>query len=662
MITININGEDLDLYGNDVIAGTFAIARIGDISKRSGSYTTSYSLPLTAHNKRVIDNAQLLNSNSSLPYSNLPCFIEEGGLRVFDGVAVIEGIQDSIELYIKAGNSTFFDIVKERNLSDLDLSEYDHEFYITDIVASRTNTEGYIYPIIEYQADNPSAGTRVINCKHMAPAAFLHTLIKEIITQAGYTYEGALFADVDFVNVLLPGFDEAQTDNNLPINEFEANRASDFILYSITTANYGATTRIAPLNIETFDNNNNYDTSTFKYTCQHPGVYNFSFSLDLEWRVSVNTTTDLTQSEYDVLLIRKRNGIETILSTTSFNIVGTSTLLWSASTPLVHNFSATLTEETLELNDEIFIRIATVEQGASFVSGATSIEVYFTEATLTNECLSVLNYTNPLHVVDNLPRFKQYDLLRTVAQMWGQLIQVDENNMKVVFKAFNDIPKAINQAVNWSSKIDYSRLHKLEFRLDSYAQSNNLKYQDDDNITKPTGTDWVMPVADLSLQKDKDLIVIPFAATETVESFFGLNVPYIGVFTDGSASATKPRLVKLKLYNLTMQWADDYGNSDTETTNIPIPYFIDAGETFNLGFDNSLKSNYTALQAVLNKTKIITERIRLTPVDILNLDFFKPVYLERTGEHGYNGYFYISEITQYKFGLNESTEVQLVRL
>jgi len=53
----------------------------------------------------------------------------------------------------------------------------------------------------------------------------------------------------------------------------------------------------------------------------------------------------------------------------------------------------------------------------------------------------------------------------------------------------------------------------------------------------------------------------------------------------------------------------------------------------------------------------LTIDIRLDILDILNLNYLYPIYL-----NDYNAYFFISSLNQFDYTSNDSTEVELIKL
>jgi hypothetical protein len=277
--------------------------------------------------------------------------------------------------------------------------------------------------------------------------------------------------------------------------------------------------------------------------------------------------------------------------------------------------------------------------------------------------ISRLNYITVNSVFGKL---KQDDLFKIYAQMFCALVTSDEITKTVTINSFDEIADNIPSAIDWSDKIDYSKIKELQFSFDKYTQRNNLLYKEDNSVIKPTGTDGVLNIDDETLNGISDLFTVPFAATEMVTRLQGVLLPQIKIFTTNGASppATLPtqkaenRILLLERVSGDVRYRDGGGTPTTVTTNLPVAWFIRLDKDYNLGFGNSLIENfYNTLESVLTRTKIVTENIRLNSVDILNLDFMKPIFLQQ-----HNAYFYISKIKNYSFGKTESTEVELVKI
>ena len=75
--------------------------------------------------------------------------------------------------------------------------------------------------------------------------------------------------------------------------------------------------------------------------------------------------------------------------------------------------------------------------------------------------------------------------------------------------------------------------------------------------------------------------------------------------------------------------------------------------------NNTILSNYYNFQRkILDKPVYLEIYLRLSPLDVQNVDFFTPIFLDFDLD---SGYYYIDEISQYK-GQDKSTKVKLVKI
>lgn len=218
---------------------------------------------------------------------------------------------------------------------------------------------------------------------------------------------------------------------------------------------------------------------------------------------------------------------------------------------------------------------------------------------------------------------------------------------------------------------------KINYKLGSYAQVNNMEYQTDPNIL-PLKFGWDQLIID-----DQTLSSVP---ADMIVSKFGpsVNRPYIGgtiaqiAMIDATSDSTDftisvaPRLLvdqKIDLRNYNNRTINFTDGTTTIPVNdiISVPYFYKPDGEYNLcwcDMDGSvpgkklpgLKSKYyTDLQKILQNTKILVRYFLLTPRDIAELDLLVPIYLQQ-----HNAYFYINKIDSWRKG--QPCKVELVRL
>ena len=108
--------------------------------------------------------------------------------------------QIEYEVAIKGNVGNIFTDWADLQLTDLDLSAYNHTYNKTAQKASWVATygEGYVYPMIDYCVTNGSNGL-TFDVENFYPAIYVKQYIDSMFTKAGYTYSSA-FLIVLFLN------------------------------------------------------------------------------------------------------------------------------------------------------------------------------------------------------------------------------------------------------------------------------------------------------------------------------------------------------------------------------------------------------------------------------------------------------------------------------
>ena len=665
-VELYINDLLIDLDGAK-IQTDYSIAEIGAFETRNGFRGIDFDIPKTANNKTILENPDIINNTSSKPYRRLKARLLVDGIDQLIRFADIEGSSDKINVRLYGGITTFFDLIKKKELTELDLSTLNHTWDLATVIASRNNTT-YIYPLIDYHADSPNAlmtnANNDFNVKQSLPSVTFNTLLAGIVGGVGYALQNNInLFDLQYINnlLLLPVIttDYAQTITDRFNVEGNTN-----ITVVAQTINIGASpSKTVFINCEniTVDNDNREanETLTFRidggsletrtvttYTAAADGVHNFRADILFEY-------INLVNSALMFISVVKVNGAVA-------NVTGQTQYEIPANTPVGVTIPRTLSFDlnvTLSQGEKVFLMVI-----GSQISGFSRLN---TASIKIRPAKLNISFGDFIYLQYLLPDLKQSDFFRNYLQMYCAIVQVDEFTKLVRINKFDDVLSNIGLSVDWSDKLDYSSVEEITYALDEYAITNRLLYADDDSVIKPIGTDGALVIDDETLEDERDFIELDYAATEQVTRLSGLNISQIKLFTTNDDSPPKteiteevePRVLLLENISGSVDYTD--GSTTTNvTTNLPVTWFIRADKTYNLGFANSLiPSYYKTLEGVLFRTKIIKAQIRLNSLDIYNLDFLKPVYIDK-----FNSYFYISKISGYDCTNNESTEVELVKI
>ena len=162
----------------------------------------------------------------------------------------------------------------------------------------------------------------------------------------------------------------------------------------------------------------------------------------------------------------------------------------------------------------------------------------------------------------------------------------------------------------------------IEFQYGDYAQHNWMRYKPDDSIAYPTNADGSVDVEDTTIDVDKTLFTLPFAASYKDEI-----IQYRTVLNDDGAPEiefikTEPRIMKII------------------TENVTKPYL---SFTDDMKFPSIIANRYSKYSEMMSKPTVINVRLKLTEFDLVSLDFTRPVYIAQ-----YGSYFSIIEIQSSK--------------
>jgi hypothetical protein len=643
-LELYIEDELIDLIGDEQISTDYAIAEIGNFATRSGFRSINFDIPKTANNNRILQNAFIVNNTTTRPYRRLKARVFVDGIDQNIRFADIESVQDTYNMRLYGGNVNFFELIKG-NITDLDLNEYDHYWTLNNAVASRTNTTGFIYPIIDYFIGSPnniiSNTSNVLNIRYVYASVFLQSIIEKIVTESGYTLNDQINASP----IIIAGTDLSKRNKD--------GRRYLCTLDKLLTPPFNEVpSGIIELPIGAFT----LGTQFAQYYSSVNDVFDFvdEVIIEVAYNFVINNAGSATSITFGTIDSQSDG------STPALNPFLTTTVNVGANT-----FSGTYTRTARLTPSGLSFSSVFVDNGnpnLTFQSGTT---ISITKATiLESRGMEFGSYITVNSILGNL---KQSDIIKYYLQKACGLIQVNEDTKVVTLVKFDTLLDNIPQAVDWSDKIDYTEENKVEFSFDEYGQSNELNYKADQSIDDVfiQGANGTINIDDETLELDKVLYTAPFSATEMDLRLLDLEVPKIKIFEQNEDSPpigiVRGKVQPRVLYIEKVSGDIDYTNGVQTTTvndNIPLCWFMSGSKTENLGFGNNLiERNYQGLIGVLTRTKIVTEQIRLNALDIQQLDFLKPVFLSK-----HNAYFYISKISGFTYGSSESTEVELVKL
>lgn len=321
MMRLFIEGRQVDLSENEVLQVTREIADIREPSQRSSDWSRTFRIPGTSANNKLfghifdVNQEQLNNGTQFAPDFNpnkkaaaLVTVNEVEQMRGFVrllNISVIRKGEIEYEVSVHGEVADLFAKIRNKKLSEIDLSEFNHNLSRTAVKNSWAYTAasgGYVYPMIDRGRENKPYNAW--GCEDFTPAVFAKVIVDKIFTNAGYTYSDDSFFNTDeFKSRVIP-FPKLPQLSEATIATFAAKaRRSTDVTY-VTSPNTLVFNDDSSSGY--YDAGNNYDTATGKYTSPKQGVlYGVSLSLDLDITGIDHTIYDFGKATF-VMLAGKR--------------------------------------------------------------------------------------------------------------------------------------------------------------------------------------------------------------------------------------------------------------------------------------------------------------------------------------------------------------------
>jgi len=638
-LIIKIGDDALDLSVDQTIAITKQAAKVGDFSTVLADGTNEVTVPLTANNKTILDNAHLIESDSGKPYGRLDAtLIQEGYETIQDGYAIVKSSANNFSLQVVGGNASFFDLIKDLDLRDLPLSEYDHYWTNQNAFDLRNETDGLIYAVFEQSADAftmrtyaPTPPRLAVHTDQLLPSFYIKTLVEKIFEVQGYTFVNDLSTEDIYTNAVVFRAETPDRGENMSYHNCTVRNDADYFLTNASTRNFPTSTIDA-------------NDSEYLATGQVLNEINTNgiFPITDNCRVTV-TYNILYDSPYDAP--QTNFFVRTVYTTNSG--------LQSIDTPVqslpdgVGTYTGSVTFDCSMFEDEVYflsVCVSSLTPSLEILADSTfTVEV---ESLISNT--PVLPSTFPFNYITGalpVPDMKQGEFLKELARIYQWVYDTDERTKTVTARRFDEIKENIPNAIDLSDKLHVENI-KMNYGLDGFAQTNALRYkEDDETLYDAVG---YIDVADTTLKAEKDYVKMSqFAASSTRTRFENVAAPYVPIFEEGLPSnGLTDRIFLVRRDTSFPENVNFYRASATPqnipTTDLTFAYFAEAGNNDSLDFPTLIDRFYQTVIDMNDKGKTVECKMNLNIKDVENYDPFKPVYISLFGN-----YFYWEKVSNY---------------
>jgi hypothetical protein len=479
---IYIEDEVIDLLQDISSEFTYAIDDVKDFGSRNTSFSRTISIPATAKNNKILGfafeismsnnhNSDLANVNTNFtPSQAAKCEIYVDKIQIFKGVIrmleiVINNnvIQYQCAVFGELGG--FITELGNKRLEDLDFSEHNHTYNVTEIENSWNSINGsaYYYPLIDY--GDVSTTKDDFHVSTFRPALYVKEYIDKIFAGTTYTLDCAFFDTSFFKSLIIPNNSQGIRGAN---DRFilGTKTISQILLNSNTP-----TARNADLP---------FDTTTLLNFTENAGK-------------SIFTYTDGTKTIRTIASIAGTYQTDAASSiTTTLYIGGVSVQAFTQNTSSANNpfsFSFDYTGNILNTN-QVRIEISVPVTANTYIVTISSASVNLSQ--ITSQITDVA-YNGVISLNENLPKgIFQKDFFLSVCKMFNLYVYQDNlNDKQINVSPYIDFySSAVTNSLDWSQKIDLGSslsikpMSQLNARYYAYKYTADSDFYNDNYLKK----------------------------------------------------------------------------------------------------------------------------------------------------------------------------------
>lgn len=603
-----INGERVDVISGG-ITFTMKSNLFGEVGKITAGSSQTVKLPRTVKNMRILDLPEVVGRTGKNIRKRLPAMLLRSGIPIIrDGEAVIVNVtEDSYEIGLTFGVVSFLSAVKDGgSLNDMeDNGEYlpwdkdSVSLYPAAYIDSLGEQAYRDYGYASYQCGIED--TAIIN---VHPMVSVEWLIKRIEQTYNFSMKFGRLTEIEgvmkdltreeFKNmyIMLSGKKNSKAAIDAFIGDYQADSC-----FSVNDG--GQAFRIALDAVSP-----NYGTRMWANYVRFEQPVNY-------WEASAVVNMEKTYSDATLYLCLN-------IGTNQSPVYNQSKIISSAKQDEYMSFNLSVVSYIdLQPGDRLsLVLVGSGLSGAKLLAGFQLKCRYRWDDGVEPDDVSYPAGSYP--IITNLPGMKITDFIRMVGLLVGKfpIVQPDEPQV-LLFVGVDDLRNNKSKAVDWSKKwngepkdISYTYLE---------AQKNTLDYNNDEDVFVSTRGSII--VNDDTLEKEDELAEIPLSGSNDIIPQYSI---VDGELEEGDVS---DRLLVVDDENV--------------------------ASFAGLSMANRVANWYVGYQDVMNEPVIIKGVFRLTEIDIINLDYTKPVYLEQMGR-----YYGIVQV-QYK---GDMSEVELIQL
>lgn len=680
MVRIQLETGYLDVKEGTSFPLNFQVGDIRDLAERKGTFSKTITLIGSKNNNLLLNNYYDVNvtagtfdinklTKCTVLQNNIP-IVTDALLQLVNvkKIQLTDAYEQGVEyeVLVKDAQAEFYTSITNKELTDLDFTDCNHEFSITSITDSWNHTQSDHYKYIMGWNENAN-----YTVNHFKPAIYAKSYFDRIFAYSGFTYQWDELQTAHFDKLLIPYNGDV---NNFDYSDYRVTADTTF-----TTSNTGAVTSFTE-NVatwtETLDNQNIFNPATGEYeppfnsdtTQGQTYTFDFTYSYDIFLdNVDTVPVEFLGREKYSLIFEILVNGsgvgfveaadsvtIENTIPPPLYYPVGVTTILSASGTttyPIPININ---TGDILTINVGIKCENVWNVLGVLFptaFNGNVNVNVDLTTLNVDIIPSNNIQVIGGTQVVNEFipQKIKQSDFIKAVFQMYNLYAYPDINQPNKLILVHRDEWYDSGIQKDWTNKLAKNQEQELIFLPDLTNKKLKLTYKPD---TDSANTVYTQATAEIYGQieytfqneyvKDTDTKELLFSPTPVNKTSFNAYLPTI----NGTSPNTNIRI----LYDSGLQTCQPfniYEQGTTGTTGL-----TDYPQTGH--FDNALTPtfdiNYGVCDYYLYQTSVLTNN------NLYNLYWRRTVNQINVGKM-LIAYFYLRENDIQTLKLNDKIRI-----
>ena len=658
---LGVGGEYyLDLFENESISQNWKFQDLNNFTAQ-GSFSREFRVPFSNTNQLAL--GALFDVNVEAGTANyfhykLPAELRVDTLPIATGYLRVRkvykqlGRVNEVELAFYAETPDLVRNIGEKKLADVEeLSALNESVDYDNVTNPSANRIWTILDRGQRWSENGEANTRFLQDPNtpvfsadLTPAVSWWFLFSNIVKEAGFELVAGTLESI------LNGYWMPWCNSRF-LQGSDTNGGFGF--RAETSAPVAVNGVFIPFNTEIFDNNGDYDPTTYEFTAPVSGRYFFNLNFDVI----------ITGASARVFVQVIKNGVN------NYPIIDVQ--FFTGSNAWVFNDS-----QLLEAGDTLIWYA--YKQGVGTASFGTGSSVGLQVANL--------NYSQSIYYALNAPDMKQIDFVTDVIKMHNCAIVADKAIPNKIYIVPQNSYLGSGNVLDWTSKLDISKditigstvdLQKGKFQF-TYTAGEDILSKQYKNVERVYGdyeavgytinpdtspSDFAIGDQKISLVTrstpsgvvNGNGYVMPMFLNESVQfvtpgprCLFEAGAYNVQLFDDGITTAVNTAVPVLNNYSQVFAELDD---DDLNWSPEVPPHPINTNPYNNL-FNKYWRTYMNALYSP--EARMMEASFALSLTDILTFQFSDKVWIQ-------DSYWRIIEVSDYKVGNLESTKVKLLK-